>query len=134
MTICEVQENSDITYRLYDYGRPRELHLEHGARVSALGPHTHVAESQGIDHGRDELLACGYFRMERLQIEGSRFVGGGLPHYLLLICLKGSGTMAGQVFSPGQAWMIPAGAAGFTINSPTSEWMVTYTAAEAAQY
>ena len=30
VTICEIQQNSDITYRLYDYGRPRELHLEHG--------------------------------------------------------------------------------------------------------
>jgi mannose-6-phosphate isomerase len=38
LTICEIQQNSDITYRLYDYGRPRELHLERGAEVSHLGP------------------------------------------------------------------------------------------------
>ncbi len=36
LTICEIQENSDITYRLYDYGRPRELHLDHGVAVSHL--------------------------------------------------------------------------------------------------
>nr|MCU0256293.1 class I mannose-6-phosphate isomerase [Vicinamibacterales bacterium] len=33
LTLVEVQEPSDVTYRLYDYGRPRELHLEHGLTV-----------------------------------------------------------------------------------------------------
>jgi mannose-6-phosphate isomerase len=134
MTICEVQENSDITYRLYDYGRPRELHLEHGMRVSNLGPHNHRTESQAVNRGRDELLACDYFRMERLQIEESRVVGGGLPHYLLLICLKGAGAIAGQAFSPGEAWMVPAGAPDFMINGKGSEWMVTYSSRETALY
>ncbi len=30
LALCEIQQNSDVTYRLYDYGRPRELHLAHG--------------------------------------------------------------------------------------------------------
>lgn len=34
VTLIEVQQNADITYRLYDYGRPRELHLDHGVAVS----------------------------------------------------------------------------------------------------
>lgn len=38
LTVLEVQEPSDITYRLYDYGRPRELHLEEGLPVSLLSP------------------------------------------------------------------------------------------------
>ena len=134
MTICEVQENSDITYRLYDYGRPRELHLEHGVEVSELGPYTHSAQPQSIEAGRDELLVCDYFRMERLQIEHSRGIAGGLPHYLLLICLKGAGPIDGHAFSPGEAWMVPAGAGAFPIAGAHSEWMVAYSAAERAAY
>jgi mannose-6-phosphate isomerase len=34
ITLLEVQQNSDITYRLYDYGRPRELHLEEGLAIA----------------------------------------------------------------------------------------------------
>ena len=34
IVLCEIQQNSDVTYRLYDYGRPRELHLERGLKVS----------------------------------------------------------------------------------------------------
>src|SRR5208282_897613 len=48
LTICEIQENSDITYRLYDYGRPRELHLDHGTTVSDLGPHTHQPQTRRL--------------------------------------------------------------------------------------
>ena len=36
ITLLEVQQNSDVTYRLYDYGRPRELHLDNGIAVSEL--------------------------------------------------------------------------------------------------
>lgn len=33
LTIAEIQQNSDITYRVYDYGRPRELHVEKSLEV-----------------------------------------------------------------------------------------------------
>src|SRR5438128_9591375 len=36
IVLCEIQQNSDVTYRLYDYGRPRELHLEKAAAISDL--------------------------------------------------------------------------------------------------
>lgn len=39
VTIVEVQQNADVTYRLYDYGRPRELHLEEGLSVSRTAPY-----------------------------------------------------------------------------------------------
>ena len=39
VTLIEIQQNSDITYRLYDYGRPRELHLDKGIEVSSFAPY-----------------------------------------------------------------------------------------------
>ncbi|MEM1132699.1 MAG: class I mannose-6-phosphate isomerase [Pseudomonadota bacterium] len=39
LTLIEVQQNIDLTYRLYDYGRPRELHLDDGIAVSTPGPY-----------------------------------------------------------------------------------------------
>ena len=53
LALCEIQQNSDVTYRLYDYGRPRELHLEHGVRVSRL---------ERWDPRRAGEVACDYFR------------------------------------------------------------------------
>jgi mannose-6-phosphate isomerase len=74
VSLLEVQQNSDITYRLYDYGRPRELHLEQGVAVARGEPHpvecrTHV----GADFtGR--LVDGPYFLLDRiagLPAEGS---------------------------------------------------------------
>ncbi len=39
ITLIEVQQYADITYRLYDYGRPRELHLDDGVAVSKAAPY-----------------------------------------------------------------------------------------------
>jgi mannose-6-phosphate isomerase len=39
ITLVEIQQNADVTYRLYDYGRPRELHLDDGVSVSLLMPY-----------------------------------------------------------------------------------------------
>ena len=132
LTICEVQENSDITYRLYDYGRPRELHLEHGAAVANRQPYPLNSNPRPLAPGRDELTACDYFRMERLRPPGSVSMPGDLPFYALLMCVKGEGSIAGQPFEPGQGWFVPAGNEGFTIDGAGSEWILTYTAEKAA--
>jgi len=130
VTICEIQQNSDITYRLYDYGRPRELHLDHGANVSHLGPYTQGQESVALADWRDQLAACRYFRIERLKLRGGATLSGDVPHYLLLVCTKGSGSIAGDPYAAGQTWMVPAHAAEFAITGTGSEWILTYAASE----
>ena len=44
ITLIEVQQNVDLTYRLYDYGRPRELHLDEGIAVSVAEPSASAAQ------------------------------------------------------------------------------------------
>jgi len=131
VTICEIQENSDITYRLYDYGRPRELHLEHGTTVSHLGVHAHQPEIRQLAPGRQELLTCDYFRIEKLQPEAPVQLSSQ-PYYLLLICVSGAGALNGEPCKAGEAFLIPAHAAPTTLEAPGSEWILTYTASEPA--
>ncbi len=131
LTICEIQQNSDITYRLYDYGRARELHLEHGAAVSDLGPHEHEPKVIALAPWRDQLVASTYFRIERLKVAGMLRVDAGQPFYTLIICLRGSGSISGEDFEAGQCWLIPAGNAALEIDGQGSEWILTYTAERA---
>jgi mannose-6-phosphate isomerase len=130
LTICEIQQNSDITYRLYDYGRPRELHLDHGCRISHLGPHMHEPVVEALEPWRDHLVSCPYFHIERLRPEQPVRIAAGLPHYLLLVCVRGSGLLAGEPFTLGQTWMIPAGGDALILDGPGSEWILAYTAEE----
>jgi mannose-6-phosphate isomerase len=55
IALFEIQQKSDVTYRLYDWGRGRELHLQHALEVADLTP---------FDGKRDLPLQCEYFRTE----------------------------------------------------------------------
>lgn len=53
LTVVEIQQNVDVTYRLYDYGRPRELHLEDGIAVSEPKPWHGSVHPHPIGDGRE---------------------------------------------------------------------------------
>jgi mannose-6-phosphate isomerase len=130
ITLCEIQENSDITYRLYDYGRPRKLHLEHGIKVSRREPHDCDPEPFAIAPWRDSLLHCEYFRIERLRPRAPLTIEPSTDFYLILVCLSGEGRFAGEAFAPGRAWFVPAGSSTILLDGAGSEWLLTYTAKE----
>ncbi len=62
LTLIEVQQNSDVTYRLYDYGRPRELHLDDGIAV-ALGEPYLFPPISGLTHGNQVLVWDSHFSL-----------------------------------------------------------------------
>lgn len=61
ISLIEIQQASDITYRLYDYGRPRELHLEHGLQVAKGAPYAGGTKLRWPEHGAAELVRGAYF-------------------------------------------------------------------------
>ena len=69
LSLIEVQQNSDITYRLYDYGRPRELHLDAGIAVADGAPHHPALRRHVPDTGDVSLVNGPHFRLDR--IDGS---------------------------------------------------------------
>jgi len=67
VTVLEVQQNSDITYRLYDYGRPRELHLDVGVSISLGSVYNLDCWHKRLpDAGTVRLVDGPYFRMDRV--------------------------------------------------------------------
>lgn len=73
IVLFEIQQKSDLTYRVYDYGRrdaktgqPRELHLEKALEVSSFAPAPGGKVAPlALEPGRDLLIACEYFALER---------------------------------------------------------------------
>ncbi len=104
IALCEIQQNADITYRLYDYGRPRELHLEKALGMTNLDPHPGPLPPRG-----SLLAACDYFVTERVPMEA----GDRLPvrprRCDLIIMLEGSATLGDQPISEGEVWLMPEG-------------------------
>jgi mannose-6-phosphate isomerase len=69
--LLETQQNCDITYRMYDYGRGRELHIERS--LEALRFETRAGKVQPkVLKDRTVLIDSAYFCMERLSVDGSR--------------------------------------------------------------
>jgi mannose-6-phosphate isomerase len=76
IVLFEIQQKSDLTYRVYDYGRrdaktgrPRELHLERSLDVSKFAPAADgKVEPLALAPGRDLLIACTYFALERWDV------------------------------------------------------------------
>ena len=64
--LIEIQQNSDITYRLFDYGRPRPLHLEAGIAVANGVPHDPSLRRHIADSGTIELADGRYFQAHRI--------------------------------------------------------------------
>jgi mannose-6-phosphate isomerase len=114
LTLCEIQQNSDVTYRIYDYGRPRELHLEQALAVSQLGPHRARQKASG-----DLLVDCEYFTTKRICVghkkDQSVYHPPGTGQLKLLIAIGGSGTVAGQPVKAAEALYIPPNAAAFRV-------------------
>jgi mannose-6-phosphate isomerase len=103
--LLETQQNCDLTYRMYDYGRPRELHIDKSLEATRL--HTRagkVTAQQKAD--RATLIDADYFCVERLPVNGSRssatLPGPAHPHRGLayLFAAAGSARLSGPGFEP----------------------------------
>jgi mannose-6-phosphate isomerase len=111
LVLIEVQQNSDLTYRLYDYGRPRPLHVEDG--IKAVNPLATVAREEIRSHrqGREMLSQRERFVLERWSGMKSAQVDPGDHGPVWLIPLQGKTVVGGQALEPGCAWMIDESAA-----------------------
>jgi mannose-6-phosphate isomerase len=117
VALCEIQQNSDITYRLYDYGRPREVHVEASLAVADFTPHPGKSTPRRISGSLERLAECRYFVTEKLRLDGEFAYLGDPERFHLLIPLTGSGSIGGGQFRPGECWLVPASAGEFRIHA-----------------
>ncbi len=126
LVLCEVQQNSDLTYRFFDFGRlgddgkPRPLHIEDAVAVTRQDQHPGPVDSLLLPaaHGKRELLAaCRYFAAERLQWEGTLEYHARPEHADLLIFLRGRGRLGGETYAHGDAYLIPAEASVLAVQA-----------------
>ena len=66
LSLIEIQQNSDITYRLYDYGRPRELHVEDALEVAQREPYDRRHIRRLPQDGAVSLVDGPKFRLDRI--------------------------------------------------------------------
>jgi len=137
MVICEVQEYSDITYRVYDYGRvdssgnPRELHVSRALEVTNFG------QSQGgktapltwstKEFKNSLLVACPYFATERWEVAAEIPVRSDVGSIHLFVFLSGKGSLRWDAcehdYQAGECWLMPASLQGYELIPATETWL-----------
>ena len=112
LLIAEIQQNSNTTYRVYDYGRvgadgkPRDLHVEKALDVTALCP----APVQGVptqEDGMTVLSECEYFRTLKLELDGTKEITVG-DSFLSVLVVDGAGKINGEEFSKNDSFFVTA--------------------------
>lgn len=136
LLLYEVQQRSDLTYRLYDYGRPRELHLEKALEVARLKP-TPLPRPLALPAQHKEiLLACEAFVLERYHLRG-RLTQRAPDHCFLLLTLIAGGAEWPEgplgwgdtlLIGAGQAIELTGQAQFLGAFVPPSEWLYWYPA------
>lgn len=115
--LIEIQQLSDVTYRLFDYQRKpeRELHLDDSLAVASLAP---------TRDGKRELpVECAYFRAERLEVCGSADCSASAQP-AIYVAIAGEGKIDGESFRSGEAWLALAGARAFSIEAANASFIV----------
>jgi mannose-6-phosphate isomerase len=122
LVLCEIQEHSDLTYRVFDYnrrdakGRARELHIGKALEVIRFGEQS-GGKIEPVSFKRGPvtetfLVSCRYFATEKWEFAESVAATTSPEHFDLIIILEGAGDFAwGGLragYSPAQVWMIPA--------------------------
>jgi mannose-6-phosphate isomerase len=119
--IIETQQNCDITYRLYDYGRPRELHLDCGMAAVREKTHAGRIEPEVVD-GHEILVSSPCFVVEKYKVESPVMLTreDGQSSVQVLLAVDGGAVVEGVGFQPltftrGEAVVIPASLPEFTL-------------------
>ncbi len=118
LLIAEIQQNSNVTYRVYDYGRrdaqgnTRPLHVEKALEVSDLTRAADAAEpTQLIVEGGvfTQVSTCSYFTVTELKADGAVTVGTP-DSFTAVLVLEGEGTIDGEAFGRYDTFFLPADA------------------------
>lgn len=106
LIVVEVQQNVDLTYRLFDYGRPRELHLDDGLKVSHPGP-VHDPRDRAVDPHENLMLVDGpHFHLAQLAAPIDPTLIQQASGELTFVPLSAGCRVAGETVALGEAVLL----------------------------
>jgi mannose-6-phosphate isomerase len=104
--LIEVQQNADLTYRLFDYSRNRGLQIAEAVSAANAGPYQEAASSREVGPGREIVAQGSAFALERWTGVGS----GRLDDARWwIVPLDSGGLLDGQPLRAGEVWIVDGG-------------------------
>ena len=115
--ILETQQNSDITYRVYDYdrltdGKPRQLHVKQSIDVITVPAPSAEDSVKYVDdlpkNVMNELISCDYYTVWKLDVTEPVYIKQDQP-FMNMSVIEGEGLVNGQMIKKGDHFILPAG-------------------------
>ena len=129
VVIFEIQQNSTLTYRLYDYmrrdkdGNLRELHVDKAMKVSLLEPYS---EAKFDTDDESVIGSCEYFETRKYKLNFTKkSFNVEKDSFLSITCVAGEGTIEGEKLGLGDTYFIPAGEGKITVEGEAEIIAVT---------
>ena len=133
--IAEIQQNSNSTYRVYDYGRlgkdgkPRELHIQKAIDVSKTEPAKYGTKPFGkkeeISGGTRQMLTeCPLFSVYNYELCGKIELNANEESFNHILVVDGSGKIGGREFKKGDSFFVPANYGNYEIDG-NGEFILT---------
>ncbi|MDD6994816.1 MAG: type I phosphomannose isomerase catalytic subunit [Candidatus Borkfalkiaceae bacterium] len=119
--IFEIQQNCDLTYRLYDYGRKdkngkeRELHVEKALETARLKAGDKIAFRAAVNEG-ERIGISRYFTLTYAKIQGEREFSTDPASFRAITCVSGEGNIDGNAMRRGDTFFVPATRGAFTVS------------------
>lgn len=125
--VAEIQQNSNTTYRVYDYGRlgadgkPRELHIDKAVDVSKTEPPKYDIKPMGEpekfnDYTKTLLTKCDLFTVNHYELNGKVTLEADEKSFNHVLVVDGAGTINDIDFKKGDSFYIPANYGKYEIN------------------
>ena len=123
LIIAEVQQNSDVTYRVYDYGRPREIHVEKSLDVINFDLEaenlSNKEEVKCDGYSKIDFCEAEYFGMQKINIDSEWKDNSNKEKFFILTCVEGEGVIISEdsqeVIKKGDSFLIPATLGSYSV-------------------
>jgi mannose-6-phosphate isomerase len=133
LIIAEIQQRSEATFRLFDFGRQRELHVDNAVMVAHAGPAGALTASRRLTDARMLLIACQYFVLERIDLVPDSSWQLNAASETWLLPLHGHARVGPMSLSIGEAAFLKAGRATIQVAANRFSGLVAYVGAEPTQ-
>ena len=126
--VYEIQQNCDLTYRIYDYGRRdkngnlRELHIKKALETACLEAKEKIAFSAECAEG-ERIGVSRYFTLTRLKLNGEKRLKTDAASFRAVTCVSGEGKIGDKIMRRGDTFFVPATYGEFTV-SGTAELLI----------
>ena len=135
--LAEIQQTSDVTYRVYDWdrvdskGNHRELHNDIALEAFDFDMPDNYRVNYSLDAQRStELVSCPYFTTNVLEVKTSLLVENNHDSFMIYMCVEGSAIVKIEghqtEFSKGETVLIPAGIKSFSISANHAKLLEVY--------